>query len=103
MDNAYANEDLALILLPVLYLLLVVHLVALLESPNNCSTVIEHVNRVSSLIADDIVRNKLERLYLTAFSQILPFLFLRLLLPSCHSFIQAHKHLAGEVEHDVSW
>ena len=61
---------------------------------------VEDLDRVASLISDDIMRDELQWLNFLLLEEVLLLLFLRLLLPTCYCFVDADEHLPGKVDHN---
>lgn len=68
MYEPEANKDLILILfIVVINLHFVVHLLIMSHSPDQLMLVVEEINWIACLVADDVMRNELERFYLFTF------------------------------------
>lgn len=100
MDQSNPYEYLTLILLPVFHFLLVVHLLAVLQFPHHCVSLVEHFYRVASLVSNDVMRNELQRLHLVSLKEVLALLFFRLLLPAIEGLADRDDDLPREIDHD---
>lgn len=93
MYDPNPNENLVLILIPILDLKLVIDLLAMIDLLYEDVSFIEDIDWVACLVSDDVMRDELQWLNFLLFEEVLFFLLLRLLLPACHCLVDADEDL----------
>lgn len=91
MDDPHSDENLIFIFVPILDLELVIYLLAVIDLLYKDISLIEDLDRITSLIPDDVMRDELQWLYFLLFEEVLLLFFFRLLLPACYSLVDTDE------------